>query len=471
MSAPASTITPVPGLCWWCGAAADSREHKYKRSDLVREHGKAPYDGPATLVRVGDRRAEMRSSKSAPLTFEASLCAPCNNRRSQPCDMAYDAFIEWLWANEEQVLEDRGFRWSAIFGTDWRPAALNVFRYFVKHIGCRVAEISTAEEPYAFPASLVRFLDGGPPPQNLYCEFFAELTWVRFMAAHPDDPLWNRRPVGLGPVFVSDRRHPPDSLWSEWRYGWLTFGWRTGQWVDGAHPFGDDKVPVPLVAAFSDPSFEWALSRAKYSDDEPPSDADDRPEDQGAGEPPDKTEAGNEPFAPPGAIDNSPVILGLLVGALDLEGGPGRVADHRTNHLPKEPDRVDDELELRRARLAVGACEALAAGRLDEASVVAAARSGALNDVDALRATADRIRSQRQTSPVLLALRSDFAAMATLKLVEALLERSTGADFVGCAGETGKFAGACVMAAALYADDPGRGFDVTEAPVRELSRA
>ena len=212
MSAPASTITPVPGLCWWCGAAADSREHKYKRSDLVREHGKAPYDGPATLVRVGDRRAEMRSSKSAPLTFEASLCAPCNNRRSQPCDMAYDAFIEWLWANEEQVLEDRGFRWSAIFGTDWRPAALNVFRYFVKHIGCRVAEISTAEEPYAFPASLVRFLDGGPPPQNLYCEFFAELTWVPNLAirSKPKKPMRCRRSGGEGTV-VAGPWQPPST--------------------------------------------------------------------------------------------------------------------------------------------------------------------------------------------------------------------------------------------------------------------
>jgi hypothetical protein len=32
------------GTCWWCRTApADSREHKLKRSDLVRQFGRGPY--------------------------------------------------------------------------------------------------------------------------------------------------------------------------------------------------------------------------------------------------------------------------------------------------------------------------------------------------------------------------------------------------------------------------------------------
>jgi hypothetical protein len=38
--------------CWWCGNAADSGEHKYKKADLVREFGKGPYKGAKELVRV-----------------------------------------------------------------------------------------------------------------------------------------------------------------------------------------------------------------------------------------------------------------------------------------------------------------------------------------------------------------------------------------------------------------------------------
>jgi hypothetical protein len=42
---PREYIELKPGRCWWCGAPADSREHKMKRSDIVREYGKPPYTG------------------------------------------------------------------------------------------------------------------------------------------------------------------------------------------------------------------------------------------------------------------------------------------------------------------------------------------------------------------------------------------------------------------------------------------
>jgi hypothetical protein len=44
-------VSPDP--CWWCGVPADSREHKFKRRDLIREHGQAPYVRGATLGGVG----------------------------------------------------------------------------------------------------------------------------------------------------------------------------------------------------------------------------------------------------------------------------------------------------------------------------------------------------------------------------------------------------------------------------------
>jgi hypothetical protein len=47
------------GACWWCGSPADSREHKLKRSDLVREYGRPPYAGHADLL-LGFHQAAVR---------------------------------------------------------------------------------------------------------------------------------------------------------------------------------------------------------------------------------------------------------------------------------------------------------------------------------------------------------------------------------------------------------------------------
>jgi hypothetical protein len=43
------TLEPVPeeylydyaGICWWCGAAANSREHKWKKSEIKAMYGLA----------------------------------------------------------------------------------------------------------------------------------------------------------------------------------------------------------------------------------------------------------------------------------------------------------------------------------------------------------------------------------------------------------------------------------------------
>jgi hypothetical protein len=39
------------GRCWWCGAVADSREHKHKKTDMTREFGVGPYVRDSGVVR------------------------------------------------------------------------------------------------------------------------------------------------------------------------------------------------------------------------------------------------------------------------------------------------------------------------------------------------------------------------------------------------------------------------------------
>ena len=127
-------------LCWWCGNAADSGEHKYKKADLVREFGKGPYKDANELVRGIEgqlRRIQGPNSKEA--KFENNLCQTCNNEKSQPFDTTYDEFAEYIRRNEQNIIATRQFKFSEIFGGDWKDYRLNLLRYYVKHICCRLA--------------------------------------------------------------------------------------------------------------------------------------------------------------------------------------------------------------------------------------------------------------------------------------------------------------------------------------------
>jgi hypothetical protein len=52
MTRMAGVVEAKIGTCWWCGNTADSREHRFKRTDIEREFGRGPYLGhlPAELL-------------------------------------------------------------------------------------------------------------------------------------------------------------------------------------------------------------------------------------------------------------------------------------------------------------------------------------------------------------------------------------------------------------------------------------
>lgn len=143
------------GRCWWCGQAADSGEHKYKRTDLVRAFGNGPWKNQSSIVRlVGEQQQYLQSPGSAGLKFDKVLCGNCNSSRSQAFDLAYDEFSQYVASERERILADGGFRWSHILGTDWRNGRNLVTAFWVKHIGCRLAEGGVEVDP-----RIIDFLD------------------------------------------------------------------------------------------------------------------------------------------------------------------------------------------------------------------------------------------------------------------------------------------------------------------------
>lgn len=147
-----------PDLCWWCRKApADSREHKLKRSDLVRQFETGPYPGL-----VSERDGRTRHVQGPPATLRSSrrsLCARCNNERSQPFDLAYDMFTGYLHEHERHVLASRSVDLRSVYGDDWKSGRDSLLRYMAKHVGCRLAE-----NAIEVPTSIRGYLVGGPEP-------------------------------------------------------------------------------------------------------------------------------------------------------------------------------------------------------------------------------------------------------------------------------------------------------------------
>jgi hypothetical protein len=347
-----TSVPPVDlraGECWWCGGPADSREHRYKRSDLKREHGKGGYSGDAVLSRISDVRSVARSSKSDILKFPSSMCQPCNNTRSQPFDDAYDALIEHLWANERTVLTDKQLDLGVLWGSDQAARADDVLRYFVKHICCRIAEYSEPGSPKQVPADLIAFLDGGSRPASLSYDMFMEPVQVVIDERMKGDPLAARW-LGVDPLFVLG----PGSYSGAWRYGPLTFVWWVNSDVQPGHQLGEAMMPLPLIASQFDVRFEFAMSAPEglsVGDEQPPL------------------------FETPGFKLRCTQFL--LAGFLDTQWRlSGRPVDERRNTrggLDGVP--VDEAGEHRRVRELVASAAAWASGELGKEATVRARRS------------------------------------------------------------------------------------------------
>lgn len=171
-------LPPVPekhlydydGICWWCGSPADSREHKWKRSEVTDVFGRGSYDSVVWLTEGRGKAPQsepIRGPKAGRLMFGYSLCAQCNGTRSQPFDHAYALFSSYLLTHYLQVIEQRWFNLSGVYGADTENQIQNLARYYGKHIGCRIAE-----KAGRVPENLVAFLDGKEESAtSVYSEF------------------------------------------------------------------------------------------------------------------------------------------------------------------------------------------------------------------------------------------------------------------------------------------------------------
>ncbi|GAA2783485.1 hypothetical protein GCM10010441_05520 [Kitasatospora paracochleata] len=158
--APPEAFHNYQGLCWWCGKLADSKEHRHKRTDVARIFKDGGKDGRvARGVGGSDHLQFIQSENSDNLKFSNVLCSACNNTRSQPFDKAYAEFSRYFHQNEDAIALRGSFQLSAIYGREWRDRRRLLTKYFVKHIGCRMAE-----DRVPIPEAVVDFLNISKAP-------------------------------------------------------------------------------------------------------------------------------------------------------------------------------------------------------------------------------------------------------------------------------------------------------------------
>ena len=204
--------TNVVPRCWMCGDLATSREHRFKRSDLVRRHGRDFKNTGGILHFIdGKNTREVQGPNARRLTYKPILCEACNSARSQPWDRAYEAFETWIFANQSEVLRRRSILFSAVFGEDCGDRCVDLYKYFVKAFGCKLVDGGER-----VPRHLVKLLNRKCFRTRLRLVFSVNKTMFAF------DKDVRQNYLGVGELIREDSR----SRGMMQRYVWhLQVGW------------------------------------------------------------------------------------------------------------------------------------------------------------------------------------------------------------------------------------------------------
>lgn len=194
-------------------------------------------------------RREAQGPKSNAFKFNPTLCRRCNGDRSQPFDRACDAFMNHVEANRQQIANLRRIDLRDVYGSTWRGEAENLARYYVKHIGCRIAD-DLGGTDLGIDQELIDFLNGGPYPSVLQLEPCIELGLLamdRALSARSAlDGLPDYGTAGLGRIYAmkSVRDNSLSIPWSSLRYRWLEIRWQVGHPSAPYNPFTEPIVTL-----------------------------------------------------------------------------------------------------------------------------------------------------------------------------------------------------------------------------------
>lgn len=230
-------------ICWMClEAPADSRDHKFKRTDVVDIAGRDTFLGKReTVVRSNEgAEARIQGPRSFELKFKRTMCAACNGTKSQPDDLAYAEFASHVSAHEQQILETRKIDQREIFGGDWRAKGENVARGIAKHAGGRLADWLLL-----VPDDVRKFLNGESFPSDLgisleiRTDIARTAKWARDRGLI-DGTLW----VSRLPREWTDSNGELATIAGFLGFRWLRIYWVLGSGARANNPFAESVIDL-----------------------------------------------------------------------------------------------------------------------------------------------------------------------------------------------------------------------------------
>lgn len=158
--------------CWICGAAAESREHLIKASDIRAVLGNdVSQAAPFYLHSAKGRNQEIGGINSKKLKYSASLCSHCNNNRTQPHDYAWQQLSEYLRARKPALKGGDVVKFNRVFEQRPRASMLHAHLFFVKQLGCLISEHGIPLDLQPFADSIVK----GVAHPNVHMSFWIGL--------------------------------------------------------------------------------------------------------------------------------------------------------------------------------------------------------------------------------------------------------------------------------------------------------
>lgn len=129
------------GKCWICNNDANSKEHKIKQTVFKRALKKVNKSEEFQAYKINDNYLKpIQGPDSKLIKFKPVICKYCNDTFSQPFDLAYDVFIEYIENNFENLIKNQTINFKEIFPKKTKEEQKNVYKYFIKYFGCILAE-------------------------------------------------------------------------------------------------------------------------------------------------------------------------------------------------------------------------------------------------------------------------------------------------------------------------------------------
>ena len=149
----------VTEKCWICGEVDNlTGEHRTKKSDLKAEIPRTPF----YLHTETQRNIKVQGYNSKALQ-SISICARCNNERTQPFDQAWSTLSDYL-RSKPRLKGGERVNLKKIFPGAIHTSMLNVHLYFVKLFGCNIRENNIPIDLKSFSFSILN----NQPHENIH---------------------------------------------------------------------------------------------------------------------------------------------------------------------------------------------------------------------------------------------------------------------------------------------------------------